>query len=267
MGVMEATESALLRLGSPITSLWFPSVVVFAQPWVLLPPHPELSFHATPQSSKPSLLLTSKRASARLGLSLGTDGGDSVVPPLPEELSLSDRTLSLLTTLQSRRAPPGVWSRGRPTLRPMPTTAMVVTAMDLAMEATAMAVLATATEDTARGLLTLRPMAAMAMAVLATAMADTARGLLTLRPMPIMAMADMDSATDSAMEAMAMAVLATATARGLPTPSPTMVEPTLATAMAVTVLVLVTATATASKGQSCSRELQPLKLTLDEQID
>merc|ERR1711973_225189 len=241
MGVMEATESALLRLGSPITSLWFPSVVVFAQPWVLLPPHPELSFHATPQSSKPSLLLTSKRASARLGLSLGTDGGDSVVPPLPEELSLSDRTLSLLTTLQSRRAPPGVWSRGRPTLRPMPTTAMVVTAMDLAMEATAMAVLATATADTARGLLTLRPIPTMAMAdmdwdtdsameamaVLATAMADTARGLLTLRPMPTMAMADMDSATDSAMEAMAMAVLATATARGLPTPSPTMVEPTL----------------------------------------
>merc|ERR1711973_855611 len=236
MGVMEATESALLRLGSPITSLWFPSVVVFAQPWVLLPPHPELSFHATPQSSKPSLLLTSKRASARLGLSLGTDGGDSVVPPLPEELSLSDRTLSLLTTLQSRRAPPGVWSRGRPTLRPMPTTAMVVTAMDLAMEATAMAVSATA---------------------------DTARGLLTLRPIPTMAMADMDWDTDSAMEAMAMAVLATATARGLPTPSPTMVEPTLATA--ITVLVLVTATA--SKGQSCSRELQPLKLTLDEQID
>merc|ERR1712198_653442 len=33
--VMEATESALLRLGSPITSLKFPSVVVFAQPWVL----------------------------------------------------------------------------------------------------------------------------------------------------------------------------------------------------------------------------------------
>merc|ERR1711973_941655 len=265
MGVMEATESALLRLGSPITSLWFPSVVVFAQPWVLLPPHPELSFHATPQSSKPSLLLTSKRASARLRLSLGTDGGDSVVPPLPEELSLSDRTLSLLTTLQSRRAPPGAWTRGRPTLRPMLTTAMVVTAMDLAMEATAMAVLAMAMADMDWD--TDSAMEAMAMAVLATAMADTARGLLTLRPMPTMAMADMDSATDSAMEAMAMAVLATATARGLPTPSPTMVEPTLATAMAVTVLVLVTATATASKGQSCSRELQPLKLTLDEQID
>merc|ERR1712029_542448 len=79
--------------------------------------------------------------------------------------------------------------------------------------------------------------------------------------------ADMDWDTDLAMEAMAMAVLATATARGLRTPSPTMamVEPTLATAMAGTVLVL--ATPTASKGQSCSRELQPLKLTLDEQID
>merc|ERR1719244_245468 len=92
-------------------------------------------------------------------------------------------------------------------------------------------------------------MEAMAMAVLATAMAAT------------------DWDTVSAMEATAMAVLATATARGLLTPSPTMVEPTLATAMAVMVLVLVTATATASKGQSCSRELQPLKLTLDEQID
>merc|ERR1719249_365963 len=96
-------------------------------------------------------------------------------------------------------------------------------------------------------------MEAMAMAVLATAMA---KGLLTLRLMPT-----------TAMEATAMAVLATATARGLRMPSLTMamVEPTLATAMAVTVLVL--ATATASKGQSCSRELQPLKLTLDEQID
>merc|ERR1712183_737212 len=67
------------------------------------------------------------------------------------------------------------------------------------------------------------------------------------------------------MEVMAMAVLATAMARGLLTPSPTMAEPTLATAMAVTVLVL--AMATASKGQSCSRELQPLKLTLEELID
>merc|ERR1712235_198314 len=129
----------------------------------------------------------------------------------------------------------------------MPTTAMVaMVAMvatdwdtDLAMEATATVVLVMA----------------------------TARGLLTLRLMPIMAMAAMDLDTGSAMEAMAIVVLATATARGLRTPSPTMamVEPTLATAMAVTVLVL--ATPTASKGQSCSRELQPLKLTLDEQID
>merc|ERR1719394_847010 len=95
----------------------------------------------------------------------------------------------------------------------------------------------------------------------------TARGLLTLRLMPTMATADMDWDTGLAMEAMAMVVLATAMARGLWTPSPTMamVEPTLATAMAVTVLVL--AMPTASKGQSCSRELQPLKLTLDEQID
>merc|ERR1712183_866444 len=69
------------------------------------------------------------------------------------------------------------------------------------------------------------------------------------------------------MEVMAMAVLATAMARGLLMPSPTMAEPTLATAMAVTVLVLAMAMATASKGQSCSRELQPLKLTLEEQID
>merc|ERR1711954_273009 len=107
-------------------------------------------------------------------------------------------------------------------------------------------------------------MEAMATAVLATAMA---RDLLTLRPMPTTAMAATDWDTDSAMQATAMVVLATATARGLRTPSPTMamVEPTLATAMAVTVLVL--AMATASKGQSCSRELQPLKLTLDEQID
>merc|ERR1712226_349492 len=37
----------------------------------------------------------------------GTDGGDTVEPPLPEELLLSDRTLSLPTTLQSRRVPPG----------------------------------------------------------------------------------------------------------------------------------------------------------------
>merc|ERR1712226_1611968 len=98
-------------------------------------------------------------------------------------------------------------------------------------------------------------------------MGATARGLLTLKPMPTTAMAATDWDTDSAMEVMAMAVLATAMARGLLMPSPTMamVEPTLATAMAVTVLV--SGIATASKGQSCSRELQPLKLTLEEQID
>merc|ERR1712076_228229 len=83
--------------------------------------------------------------------------------------------------------------------------------------------------------------------------------------MPTMAMVD----TDLAMEATAMVVLVMATARGLltlkPMPTTAMAEPTLATAMAVTVLVL--AMATASKGQSCSRELQPLKLTLEEQID
>merc|ERR1712025_1440587 len=144
---------------------------------------------------------------------------------------------------------------------------------DLAMEATAMVVLVMAT---ARGLLTLKPMPTTAMAatdwdtgsameVMAMAVLDmaTARGLLTLKPMPTTAMAD----TDSAMEVMAMAVLATVMARGLLMPSPTMamVEPTLATAMAVMVLVL--AMLTASKGQSCSRELQPLKLTLKEQID
>merc|ERR1712226_1137323 len=95
----------------------------------------------------------------------------------------------------------------------------------------------------------------------------TARGLLTLKPMPTTAIVASDWDTDSAMEVMAMAVLATARASGLLMPSPTMAmgEPTLATAMAVTVLVL--AMATASKGQSCSRELRPLKLTLEEQID
>merc|ERR1712200_106863 len=99
-------------------------------------------------------------------------------------------------------------------------------------------------------------------------MGAMARGLLTLKLMPTTAMAATDWATDSAMEVMAMAVLATVMARGLLMPSPTMVmvEPTLATAMVVTVLVLAMATATASKGQSCSRELQPLKLTFEEPI-
>merc|ERR1719175_87656 len=108
--------------------------------------------------------------------------------------------------------------------------------MDSAMEATAMAVLATAT---ARGLPTPRLMPTTAMeamvdtvwatplaTVLATAMAVTARGLQTLRLMPTMAMEDtVDTvlvtplATVLAMEATAMVVLATAMARGLLRPS------------------------------------------------
>merc|ERR1712234_59925 len=76
-------------------------------------------------------------------------------------------------------------ARGLPTLRLMPTTAMVDT------------VLAT-------------PLAM----VLATAMAVTARGLLTLRPTPTTAMGAMAD-TDWAMEDTAMAVSATAMARGL----------------------------------------------------
>merc|ERR1712098_47133 len=82
----------------------------------------------------------------------------------------------------------------RPSLRlrlmPMPTTAMVDTA--LAMEATAMAVSATATE---RG--PLMPMPTTAMVATDTA---TARGQLTLMPMPTTAMVDM--------AATAMAVMA-----------------------------------------------------------
>merc|ERR1719249_166390 len=97
--------------------------------------------------------------------------------------------------------------------------------MDSAMEATAMAVLATAT---ARGLPTLRLMPTTAMedmvdTVLVTPLAtvldtDTAvmeRGPLILRPMPTTVMADMDSDTVDT----AMAVLATAMARGLLRPS------------------------------------------------
>merc|ERR1712136_166311 len=105
----------------------------------------------------------------------------------------------------------GVWSRGRPTLRPMPTTAMA-DMVDMVLAS----------------------MGVTAMAVLVTDTADMARGLLTLRPMPTTAMAATDWDTDSAMEVAAMA-------RGLRTPSPTMVVPTLATAMAVTVLALATA--------------------------
>merc|ERR1719175_154655 len=100
--------------------------------------------------------------------------------------------------------------------------------MDSAMEATAMAVLATAT---ARGLLTPRLMPTMAMeamvdtgsatplaTVLATAMAVTERGQLILRLMPTTVMADMVD-MDSVTVDTAMAVLATAMARGLLMPS------------------------------------------------
>merc|ERR1719447_2470558 len=123
--------------------------------------------------------------------------------------------------------------------------------MDLAMEATAMVVLATAT---ARGLPTLRLMPTTAMVdtvwatplatVLATAMAVTARGLQTLRLMPTMAMADMVD-MDSVTVDTAMAVLATAMARGLLMPSLTTdtVELTPDTGMVDTDLVLAMATA------------------------
>merc|ERR1719365_427211 len=149
--------------------------------------------------------------------------------------------------------------------------------MDSAMEATAMAVLATAT---ARGLPTPRLMPTTAMeamvdtvsatplaTVLATAMGVTARGLRTLRLMPTTAMEDMVDtvlvtplatvlATDTAvtergplilrpMPTTAMAVLATAMARGLLRPSLTMdtVELTPDTGMVDTDLVLAMATA------------------------
>merc|ERR1719175_218780 len=93
-------------------------------------------------------------------------------------------------------------ARGLLTPRLMPTMAMEAMGdMDSAMEATAMAVLATAT---ARGLPTPRLMPITAMeamvdtvsatplaTVLATAMAVTARGLRTLRLMPTTAMEDM----------------------------------------------------------------------------
>merc|ERR1711914_60082 len=98
----------------------------------------------------------------------------------------------------------------RPSLRlrlmPMPTMAMVDTA--LAMEATAMAVSATAME---RGPLMPMPTTAMvdtdtvmAVTALATAMdTDMERGQLTLMPMPTTAMVD----TALAMEATAMAAM------------------------------------------------------------
>merc|ERR1719211_1006600 len=87
--------------------------------------------------------------------------------------------------------------RGQLALMPMPTTAMVETA--LAMEATATAMAAMVDTDTARGPLMPMPTTAMvdtdtAMAVtaLATAMATaTARG--PLMPMPTTAMVDTDT--------------------------------------------------------------------------
>merc|ERR1712240_340361 len=124
----------------------------------------------------------------------------------------------------------------------------------LAMEATAMAVLATAT---ARGLRTLRLMPTTAMedmvdtvsatplaTVLATDTAVTERGPLILRPMPTTVMADMVD-MDSVTVDTAMAVLATAMARGLLMPSLTMdmVELTPDTGMVDTDLVLAMATA------------------------
>merc|ERR1711973_311407 len=126
--------------------------------------------------------------------------------------------------------------------------------MDSAMEATAMAVLATAT---ARGLPTPRLMPTTAMeamvdtvwatplaTVLATDTAGTERGPLILRPMPTMVMADMVD-MDSVTVDTAMAVLATAMARGLLMPSLTTdtVELALDTGMVDTDLVLAMATA------------------------
>merc|ERR1719295_1660229 len=87
-------------------------------------------------------------------------------------------------------------ARGPLTPRLMPTMAMeAMVDMDSAMEATAMAVLATAT---ARGLLIPRLMPTTAMEAMVDtgsatplAMAVMARGLQTLRLMPTMAMEDM----------------------------------------------------------------------------
>merc|ERR550519_1318278 len=77
------------------------------------------------------VVLATATARGLLRPSPGTDGGDSAEPPLLVELLLLARTLSPQTTLPHRRAllgaSTGVWSRGRLTLRPMPTTAMEVT--------------------------------------------------------------------------------------------------------------------------------------------
>merc|ERR1719394_551133 len=133
-------------------------------------------------------------------------------------------------------------ARGPLTPRLMPTMAMeAMVDMDSAMEATALAVLATAT---ARGLPTPKLMPTTAMeamvdtvsatplaTVLATAMVVTARGLRTLRLMPTTA----------------MAVLATAMARGLLRPSLTMDMVELTPDMGMVDTDLVLAMATASK--------------------
>merc|ERR1712226_623774 len=212
-----------------------------------------------------------RRGLLRLSPRPGTDGGDTVEPPLLAELLSSDRTLWLQTTPLNRRAPPGdltgAWSRGKLTLRLMLTTALVAPTLD-----TAMAVLATVM---ARGLLTLRlmlttalvaptldmamadlAMAATAMVVLATVMA---RGLLRLTPTTAVPTLD----TAMAVLATAMAVLATVMARG---PLTLRLMPT--TAMAVMVgtdldTPLATAmvdTDTSDKSaKGCCRELQPMK--------
>merc|ERR1712135_211351 len=134
--------------------------------------------------------------------------GTGLLSPARPQLLRLLRLITMLPSLASVRL----------TLRLMPTMAMEVMGdMVSAMEATAMAVLATAT---ARGLPTPRLMPTTAMedmadmvlatplaTVLAMAMVVTARGLLTLRPTPT-------TATE-AMEDTAMAVLATAMARGL----------------------------------------------------
>merc|ERR1711917_221856 len=144
-------------------------------------------------------------------------------------------------------------ARGLPTLRLMPTTAMVDT-----VSATPLAtVLATAMAVTARGLLTPRLMPTMAMeamvdtvsatplaTVLAMDTAVTERGPLILRPMPTTVMADMVD-MDLVTVDTAMGVLATAMARGLLMPSRTTdtVELTPDTGMVDTDLVLAMATA------------------------
>merc|ERR1711972_69934 len=98
-------------------------------------------------------------------------GTELLSPARPQLL----RLLRLITMLPSLASV-------RPTLRLMPTMAMEVMVDTVsAMEATAMAVLATAT---ARGLPTPRLMPTTAMVV-------TARGLLTLRPTPTTATEDM----------------------------------------------------------------------------